>query len=520
MIIRYTKAEQAALHSIDETYRSQINDLLKSMNKSNIEEIKAEIRKLDKEAKAELLEKHEELENLRFSKISNSPKKVLDNAKLQTKAILDKLLSLVSTYEPLTEDDMQRELEKNLDKLETDEELLSIIEPLPFGFYDLIFDIKDTKGDVTKLSKKQITDFIKKDLRRHYEKIEPTERGNLDAFIEDAVSEALKGEPEQILEVPTAYFRVYHDKFIDNFQLMSNDRIQEVQETENKKRLYIEANGSIAEIRNWQDLNIQLGIPAHKLIMKALSLLTADTSHYTVVFSTKEFFKECGYKINNAATFNTYVTRTNECINTLRHVAVLENAGKNGGDWFIAGGKATAKWIRITFHPLYADDLISNNMITQFPKALLKMNGQKSNAYYLGCKMALHYFNKNNIVRESNICLKVETLLDSAEFPYIEDVRGQKASWIQKIRTPFETALDTLKKEGVISSWYYSKPKGKKLTPQEREFARSSYESWSRTLVCFKMKDAPDMSIEIEDYKKRKAARLARKKRKAVSEKQ
>ena len=148
------------------------------------------------------------------------------------------------------------------------------------------------------------------------------------------------------------------------------------------------------------------------------------------------------------------------------------------------------------------------------------MNGQKSNAYFLGCKMALHYFNKNNIVRESNICLKVETLLDSAEFPYIEDVREQKASWIQKIRTPFETALDTLKKEGVISSWYYSKPKGKKLTPQEREFARSSYESWSRTLVCFKMKDAPDMSNEIEDYKKRKEARLARKKRKAVSKKQ
>ena len=156
----------------------------------------------------------------------------------------------------------------------------------------------------------------------------------------------------------------------------------------------------------------------------------------------------------------------------------------------------------------------------QFPKALLKMNGQKSNAYFLGCKMALHYFNSNNVVRGSNTCLKVETLLDAAEFPFIEEVREQKASWIQKIRTPLETALDTLKKEGVISSWYYCKPKGKKLNPQEREFARSVYEVWSRTLICFKMKDAPDMSDRIEDYKKRKEARLARKKRKTVSKKQ
>ena len=515
MIIRFTKAEQEELDRIDKQYSAQINKLydfqlnhIKNANRSGSlqdpEVVRAdkEIRKLNAERASAIKEKTKEFEDIRFSKISRSPQKIKDNAQTQTKAIIERLQRTVRQYKPLTPEEEKQRLE--LLEGKTDSEILDMIEPFPDIFYDIIPEIETTGGETARLEADQIIDIIKKDLYRHYEKLSTEDCNNLDAFIEQAVYEALEKEPDKALTVNTAYFKIYHNKFIDNLQLMSNTRIQEIQETENKKRLYIEANGSIVEIKDWQDLNIQLGIPAHKLIITALSLLTKDTKHYSVIFPTKEFFEAAGYKIKNQTTYNTYVSRTNDCINTLRHLAILENSGKNGGDWIIAGGKADSKWIRITFHPLYAETLIGNKIIMQFPKALLKLSGQKSNAYFIGCKMALHNSIKNNVIRESNNSLQVETLLDSAEFPFIEDIRKQRASWIQKLRTPFETALDTLKEEGIISNWYYSGPKGKRLTPQERKKAVSTYETWSRTMIHFTMKDAPDMSSMIEKHEEQK----------------
>lgn len=524
MIIRYTKAEQTALQNINEAYRSQINNILESMNDSNIEDVKAEISKLNEERKAEVISKVKEFEDIRFSKISRSPQKVIDNAKLQTKAILEKLTSLVSEYKPLPEEEIQRVLEESLDNPESDEELLNAIEPLPFGFYDLIFDIQDTEGDVTKLSKEQITDFIKRDLRRHYARLEPTGGGSLDAFIEGAVSEALKGKPEQILEVPTAYFRIYHDAFIDALPQMSKYGLQENNSTA-ANALYITVGKTRIDIGNPQNLPVSLGIPTHKLLATALEQITATPSQNTVMIPTKEYFQSAGYKISNPATLEKYINRTGEYLKTLHMMVVSETKGRGKKRQIshlsiIRNSHIDSEYITITFDSTYVDFLKQRKVQMQYPRLLLSLDGKSQNSYRIGFKMASHSSNFNNIIRESNNILKVNSLLNVTDLPLIETVKEQRGSWTRKIRDPFEKALDKLTESGIISKWYYSKSKGKRMTPQEREKARSRYDLWENSYIYFTMKDAPDQTEAIQKNRSRKKAAAEKRKAKEEAEKQ
>jgi hypothetical protein len=520
MIIRYTKAEQTALQNIDEYYRSKINDTLKSMSGSDIEDIKTEIRKLDEERITELLAKHEELEDIRFSKISRSPQKVLDNAKLQTTAILDKLRSLVSIYKPLTEEEIQKKLEENLENPKTDEELLNAIEPFPLGFHDLVFDIEHTKGDVTRLSKKQITDFIKKDLRRHYKRLEPTGGEILDAFITDAVSEALKEEPEQTLEVPTAYFRMYHDVFIDALPQMSSRTLQKNPVTKN---WYITVGKTRLDITDTEGLALALGVPTHKLLITALEKITVNPSHNNVYIPTADYFKSIGYNISDPEIMKKNISRTGKYLLTMHRLIVTEDRERGrkkrvSNLSIITKTSVDNDFIRIEFNPEYVNYLKLRNTQMQYPRALLSIDARSANAYRLGYKMAAHSSNFNNIIRNSNNTLSVYSLYSVTDFPTIETVREQRKSWIQSIRNPFETALNTLIDSGVIEKWYYCKPKGKKLNPQEEETLRAKYEAWEGGYIRFTMKNAPDQTEAIQKNRDRKKA--AAEKRKAREEAQ
>lgn len=522
MIIRYTKAEKSALQNIDDTYRSQINNVLKSMNESNIEDIRTEIRKLDKERKAEVISKVEELEDIRFSKISSSPKKVLENAKLQTKSILDKLLSLVATYKPQSEEEIQRALEETLDNPESDEELLNTIEPLPIGFYDLIFDLRDTRGDVTRLSKKQISDFIKRDLRRHYARLEPTGRESLDAFIEDAVSEALKGKPEQILEVPTAYFRMYHDAFIDALPQMSSRTLQKNPVTKN---WYITVGKTRLDITDTEGLALALGVPTHKLLITALEKITVNPSHNNVYIPTADYFKSIGYNISDPEIMKKNISRTGKYLLTMHRLIVTEDRERGrkkrvSNLSIITKTSVDNDFIRIEFNPEYVNYLKLRNTQMQYPRALLSIDARSANAYRLGYKMAAHSSNFNNIIRNSNNTLSVYSLYSVTDFPTIETVREQRKSWIQSIRNPFETALNTLIDSGVIEKWYYCKPKGKKLNPQEEETLRAKYEAWEGGYIRFAMKNAPDQTEAIQKNQDRKKAAAEKRKAKEETKKQ
>lgn len=518
MIIRYTKAEQTALQNIDEYYRSKIDDTLKSMSGSNIEDIKTEIRKLDEERITELLAKHEELEDIRFSKISKSPQKVLDNAKLQTTAILDKLRSLVSIYKPLTEEEIQKKLEEYLENPKTDEEILSAIEPFPLGFHDLVFDIEHTKGDVTRLSKKQITDFIKKDLRRHYKRLEPTGRESLDAFIEDAVSEALKGKPEQILEVPTAYFRMYHDAFIDALPQMSSRTIQRNPSTKN---WYVTVGRTRIDITDTEGLALALGVPTHKLLITALEKVTANQSHNRVYIPTAQYFESIGYNTSDPEIMKKNITRTGKYLLTMHSLIVTEDKEKGRKKRIshlniITKTSIDNEFITIEFNPEYVGFLKLRNTQMQYPRALLSIDARSANAYRLGYKMAAHSSIFNNVIRNSNNTLSVLSLYSVTDFPTIETVREQRNSWSRYIRDPFESALNTLIDSGVIEKWYYCKPKGKKLNPQEEKTLRAKYESWESGYIRFTMKDAPDQTEAIQKNRDRKKA--AAEKRKAKEE--
>lgn len=440
------------------------------------------------EARADL---YNRISDRRFKEINKSPKAVIRDAHEQTDFIISQFVTALKLISPKPSAEEYLRIQKE-------------IKPLRWMWdSDTWKNITGSGGNVEKLDARQIINLIITDLRRHYSVLEPKDTEKLTRYIEQAVLEALESEQGNALSLlSTQYFPFYHDKYIDNFRLTSDRKIEKLSDGKNGEKLFIELNdGTIYQIKDIHDLADKLGIPVQKLLITGIALFYTNTSQYTVFIPTEKYFKSAGYKVDNPLTLSKYVDRTNEYIRTLRHITIADDPKKDGGDWLVAGGKATTDWIRITFNPFRMDQLKQSAPITQFPLALLGLSAKNPNAYHIGYKMVIHSFNIKNIDKGSNSNLRVVTLLSASELPFIDDIRKQRGSWKRKIKIPFENALNALIKEGVISKWSYCKAKGTKMTAKEEEKAFSSYEAWSNCYIHFEMKDAPDLTREVEEYR-------------------
>ena len=510
MIIRYTKAEQEELNRVEKYYEDQLDSVAIAMHSGSVKgpEADAEMRRLTAERASALRAKNKEFEDIRFSKISRSPQKIKDNAQTQTTAIIKKLQHTVEQYRPISPEERKQRFEFLEDK--TDSEILDMIEPFPDIFYGIIPEVESTEGEVARLEADQIIDIIKKDLYRHYERLSEEDCNDLDTFIEQAVYEALEKQPGQALEVPTAYFRMYHDNFVDTLPQMSRYALQENKSTA-ADAFYITVGKTRVDIGNPQGFSIALGIPSHKLLVTALEQITSDPSHNTVIIPTKEYFKSAGYTISNPATMEKYINRTGEYLKTLQMMVITEGRGRGKSREIdhlsiIRKSHIDINNITITFDPIYVNYLKQRKIQMQYPRTLLSLGGKSPNPYRMGFKIAMHSSNYNNIVRGSNNILEVSSLLNVTDLPLIETIREQRGSWIRKIRDPFEKALDKLVEQGLLTKWYYCKAKSRKLNPQERETARSKYETWERCYIHFELKDSPEQSKAIQRNRERKQA--------------
>ena len=497
MIIRFTQQDRAEIDAAIKPYEDEAHKILDQIMDLPTEEftytdngltplserakdLTAKFRNATDNSWKAREDAYNRIEERRFKRIESSPQKIITDAHTQTDAIVALFLKGLRLISPKPN---AEEYSKIYDE----------IRPLfLFPNSKAWKTICDADGEATRLNADQIIDLITENLHRHYSKLNINNAKNLTEYIKETVLEALKETPDQTIILPP-FFPMYHDNFMDTLPQINSRTINE----DAKGNYYITINRTKINMTDTEGLVIALGVPTHKLLSSALELVTANQKHNTVFISTKDYFQSIGYDISDPEVFKKNITRTNQYLLTMQRMIVSEAKEKKRRKKITNMNIVTKTsidndFITIQFHPEYVSYLKNRNTIMQYPRALLGIDARSTNAYRMGYKMATHSSIDNNIVRGSNNTLEVETLYNVTDLPAIETVREQRNSWSRSIRNPFETALETLVEAKVITKWYYCKPKGKKMNPQERETSRAKYETWIRSYIHFEMKDAPD----------------------------
>lgn len=343
------------------------------------------------------------------------------------------------------------------------------------------------------------------------------------------------------------FLPMLHGKATDAIAGMSGSKI-----TENKLNNtgVIEAGEVKLILNQFTELRGTLGVSTHKLLSTAIASFTGtnhtgkskDLRALRVYIPLNEYAKKCGYDIEphlvNNMTPEERKKEAKRAENTLKNARKKikkdlifltssslyfeESVKGKQGDFTIAnilGKGSISKGNIVIEFTLSMGEYLIQLPLTQYPIALLSVDERNNNAYIMGLKMTEHYNMDNNHIVKTAQLLKVKTLLQLATFPTISTVNKNRNRWEDRIKEPFERALDALTQCGLLSDWRYSHSKGVEMTDEEAT-SFTTYEEWESTLVHFTLAYAPDHTARLEARAEEKKARQARGKKKTTKKKE
>ena len=104
--------------------------------------------------------------------------------------------------------------------------------------------------------------------------------------------------------------------------------------------------------------------------------------------------------------------------------------------------------------------------------------------------MCIHYSQENNVIRNTEGKLRVETLLTYSSLPTYEELKEHKMGWEQNVKEPFENCLEKLYQCGFLKEWKYCYAGNKEITDEEiGAGAIDSYEKFISLLVKFELNE-------------------------------
>ena len=341
-------------------------------------------------------------------------------------------------------------------------------------------------------------------------------------FIEIIEAKAREWYPETApAHAKPNYLPMAHGTPTDEFRFMTSKGV----ELDRAKNLVVRRGNVTLKISEFGSIGTALGISTDKLLSTAIMGFTSnndfrtarpDTINRTVKIDFNEYARALGYDIDLHSTSTPEAeakekkrvrnVRDNALKAIRKDLAILRACdiswteythGKNitppqffdqpiiGGRGYIDGN------IIITFDADFAQYLVNRNFITYYPTELLKLDARKPNAYYLGRKLASHYYMSNNRTKGTYNRLQVKKLLDVTELPTYEELKskGIARKWEERIKTRLEEGLEDLYKIGVLESWTYCHEKDKELTDDEK-YNILSYDDFESLYIRFELKDA------------------------------
>ncbi len=276
----------------------------------------------------------------------------------------------------------------------------------------------------------------------------------------------------------------------------------------------------VLTIRNFESLKGAISVSTDKLLRLSIALFTQTNSKGNindtlVSIPLKNYASLCGYdvqerpgttpeEIEKEALRISNVLRdvrkkVNKDLNILYEMSATWDEKINGkpssfDDIRLVQSKGIkGGYINIRLGQDFAEYL-GKCAINFFSLSLLSLDERNSNSYCIGLKIVEQYSIINNEMKGTSELLKVKTLLGVTSLPTIEKCKANRTSWVERIKEPFEKALEILIDQGVLEKWDYCYPSsgGEVLLDKDSALLVEDYTYWENTIVAFKLKNPLD----------------------------
>lgn len=159
--------------------------------------------------------------------------------------------------------------------------------------------------------------------------------------------------------------------------------------------------------------------------------------------------------------------------------------------------------------------------VADTPRALYAIDDRQTTAYAIAEALIRHYGIENNVMRNTERMLKVETLLSSTSLPTIEECKEKRLGWEHFVKEPFEKALDVLYQKNIIAQertdengkrigggWRYCLSGMKELTEEEAANI-IRYEQFASLYVCYELSGYDTHADRVKLIAEKRAAQAA-----------
>ena len=276
-----------------------------------------------------------------------------------------------------------------------------------------------------------------------------------------------------------------HGKATDALAAINRNRVKE--DRLNDAAYFVQAGVKVT-ISNYSVAGANIGVNMNKLLLYAVALFTeqyeqtqSGSSLYEVNFTIDDYIQIVGGVVPADAgkrrrKRNDMQKRVRRELMLLQSVQVTQI---NGNDYesvsLICRTAAQNGIVTVEFSRPFAEYLLRQAKTIIHPQ-LLKVGGRSPTAFALGLKITEHhYMNAKRQTKAANR-LKVKNLLKVSPLPTYESVLKDGKSWKERIRQPFEKAMNELITTGVLHSWRY-----------ESSEAAEKYHSFYEALITFKL---------------------------------
>jgi len=241
---------------------------------------------------------------------------------------------------------------------------------------------------------------------------------------------------------------------------------------------------------------------------------TGDKINVRIFLDVEDFAIANGIAINSESAMKNFRFKLKKSLEILRYSGISWTEKIKGQPRSYSGMNYIGKYelksnsLMIEFTISMAEYLTSLPLLN-YPRSLYKLDDRDFNAFAIGEAMCIHYSQDNNVIRQTEGKLRVETLLKYTSFPTYDELKKHGWSWEAHVKEHFEKALDHLTQCDFLKDWKYCHDGGIEITDEEMKAGIiNSYEKFISLIIKFELNDYDDSKIRAIEIAEKKAEKI------------
>ena len=241
---------------------------------------------------------------------------------------------------------------------------------------------------------------------------------------------------------------------------------------------------------------------------------TGEKVNSRIFLDVEDFAIANGVNVTSIDAMKNFRSKLRNSLNTLLTSSITWTEKIKGKEKSYSGMNYIGKYdldgnaLRIEFTISMAEYLASLPLMN-YPRSLYKLDDRDFNAFAIGEAMCIHYSQDNNVIRQTEGKLRVETLLKCTSFPDYDELKKHKWSWERYVKEPFENALDKLNQCGFLKDWKYCHTGGIDISDEEISTGMiNSYEKFISLIIKFELNDYEESKIRATEIQEKKTEKI------------